>query len=276
MQFFAATSGSADAPLLKGFFPTIILSHGGLRSATDSGAWISARLAAQGYIVAEVNSPIPSPQNALAEFWSRSDSLSSALTALLQDKRWSSHIDHNRITAVGFHMGGTAALSLAGGLIDSNVFLKMCDDNPRSIDCQWFSKHKIDLNNVNMAALTQSRLDARFSTIIAVDPEYTALFSPVGLRTLPIPLSIIRLGSSDTNQLPDEINSVQEVTTEASAADAFAPCTQKGPVILAEEDEDPSIRGKDANHRLKIHDLLETNISSILNQIFNSPSGFKK
>lgn len=59
-----------DAAMAPGPYPLVLLSHGGLRSAADSGAWLSVRLAEKGFIVVEVNGPRPnSAKAAVNEIW---------------------------------------------------------------------------------------------------------------------------------------------------------------------------------------------------------------
>jgi predicted dienelactone hydrolase len=54
---FEGASAVPDAPFPEDAFPLVVLSHGGLRSATDSGAWLSSSIARAGYVVVEVNAP---------------------------------------------------------------------------------------------------------------------------------------------------------------------------------------------------------------------------
>ncbi|MGL4557997.1 MAG: alpha/beta hydrolase family protein, partial [Afipia sp.] len=107
-----------DAPITQGQFPLILVSHGGLRSAEDSGAWLSSALARSGRIVVEVNGPRPGTgAEAVNEIWRRAHQLSRALDAILSDPEWADHIDPDDVSVVGFALGGTAALEVAGAEI---------------------------------------------------------------------------------------------------------------------------------------------------------------
>lgn len=98
-----------------GPLPLVVVSHGDLRSAADSGAWLSSSIARTGYIVAKVNAP--GPENgaaALNEIWQRPDDVSRAIGLMLKDCEWGARIDQDRISVVRFAVGATAALSAAG------------------------------------------------------------------------------------------------------------------------------------------------------------------
>lgn len=119
----------------------IVLSHGGLRSAEDSGAWLASSLAQAGLIVVEVGAPRPSSAAAaVQEIWERPRDISRAVDTMLDDPRWSGVVDTNRITVVGYALGGTAALSVAAAKLDADLYAHSCDeDGMGGPDCAWYA-----------------------------------------------------------------------------------------------------------------------------------------
>ena len=108
---FVGVEGLRNAPIADGEFPIVLISHGGLRSASDLSGWLGARLADQGFLVAAVHGPKLGPNDAdeaLAEIWRRPTDLSTALTALAEDPVWSKHMNLERVAAIGFFLGGTS------------------------------------------------------------------------------------------------------------------------------------------------------------------------
>ncbi len=84
---FEGAPAAADAPVPDGPFPLVVVSHGGLRSASDTGAWLSASMARAGHVVVEVNAPRPDDAAAaLDEIWRRPEDIRRALDLVLADE----------------------------------------------------------------------------------------------------------------------------------------------------------------------------------------------
>ena len=138
---FQGTPARQDAPVADGSFPLVLLSHGGLRSAPDSGAWIASRLAAQGFVVAAPHPPRlegASARDAPKELWLRPADLSATLTAVASDPTLRSRLDAEAIGALGFQLGGTAALALVGARMDGRRYARSCDRGGTAADCAWW------------------------------------------------------------------------------------------------------------------------------------------
>jgi predicted dienelactone hydrolase len=192
---FQGTPAAQDAPVLQGRFPLVVLSHGGLRSAADSGAWLSAALTRTGFVTVEVNAPRPArAADAVNEIWQRPADMSRALDQVLGDSDWRPRIDTTRLSAVGFALGGTAALSLAGGRIDPQAYAGYCDNTPEGTDCTWYQAQNVRLGSVETSGLSEMGGDPRFESVVAIAPEYLGVFSD-DLASLEIPALHIALGS---------------------------------------------------------------------------------
>lgn len=243
---FSGTLALSDAPRPAGALPTVLLSHGGLRSAPDSGAWIGAALAGEGFLVAEVSAPNPAAPEAMAsEIGARAADLSAALDALLADAGWRGSVDTARVAALGFALGGTAALLTAGATLDPVAFAGPCPTVAPAPDCAWAAARGIPEPFADGVVVGGALRDPRVGAAIAVDPEYARAIvpSPAGGA----PTAVLGLGSA----VPAPLGPGR-VVDGAAPLDAFATCTAKGPAILADEKEDPALCG-DASARAAAH-----------------------
>ena len=105
---FEGVEGRQDAPIADGAFPIILVSHGSIRAAPDHSNWIASRLAARGAVAAVVRGPTLGPRDAaiaMHEIWRRPADLGATLSALVNDPKWSGHLDQEEIGAVGFFLG---------------------------------------------------------------------------------------------------------------------------------------------------------------------------
>ncbi|WP_035484822.1 alpha/beta hydrolase family protein [Geminicoccus roseus] len=264
---FQGALARQDAPIAAGPFPLVLLSHGGLRSSADSGNWIAARLAADGFMVAAPQPPRLSPdqaQDAPYELALRPADLAATLTGLASEPSLSAQIDPQAVGALGFHLGGTAVLQLAGARIDPQLHARSCDQPGANMDCAWFARSGIDLQAVDGERIGASRLDPRIGAVAAVDPELTGLFTPESLQAIEVPVRLVNLGPAGA-MLPgmDAAPAVlaipgaaYERVEDAFFFSAFAPCQPKGAAFLEEEGEDPAICGQDGPPRTEIHAAL--------------------
>lgn len=260
---FEGASAAPDAPFPENVFPLVVVSHGGLRSATDSGAWLSASMARAGYVVVEVNAPRPdSAALALNEIWQRPRDIHRAIDLMLTDETWGPRIDASKISVAGFALGATAALSVAGVEMDAARYMRSCaaDSTREAPDCGWYAAQGADLSETNPEGLAGLARDPRITSVIAVNPEYLP-----ALRTPPADVSILRiaLGNPDA---PSDDNPIGQavVIPGASVFDAFAICTVAGPDILIEEDGDSSLCGTSTETRRTIHQEVSDAITSFL------------
>lgn len=253
---FTGVTAARDAAVAMESLPVVLVSHGGLRSAADSGAWLSAGLARAGYLAVEINAPrATSAAQGVNEIWQRPADVTRALDALTSDPAWSASLDPTRIATVGFALGGTAALALAGGLFDTTAYLQSCTPPHSGPDCGWFAAQGVALTSADGPALASPRRDPRIGSVVAIAPELVDVFAD-GLSTVAVPSLILSLGAAQSGT-----GAVPQTTLAATVFDGFAVCTPAGPDILREDGGDPAICGdspsaRDAAHAAILADVL--------------------
>ncbi len=265
---FQGVVGQQDAPIAKGTFPIILVSHGGMRSAANLAGWLDKGLADEGFVVADVHASRLGPDDAdkaPAEIWKRPADLSAVLTAVENHPEFAGRLDPARVGAVGFFLGGTAVLSLAGGQLDAAKYAGTCDKAGGGADCAWFAHAGIDLHDVDATRIGRSNRDPRVKVAIAVDPELGDAFTRGSLSALTIPVAVVSLG----RDVPDSGLAVptigHETVAEANAYSAFSLCKPKGAAILAESGAEPEICRSDGKiGRVRIHAELVARIVALL------------
>jgi predicted dienelactone hydrolase len=238
---FQGAQALQDAAITSGAKPLVLLSHGGLRSAQGVESWVAAGLAGRGFVVAVPHAPKVKAAEAPAEYWLRPADMAATLTALDHDPLLAGKVDTH--SAIGFFLGGTSALALAGARLDASRVASMCDGEKRSPDCNWFRQGGIDLHRIDPAKLGQSHVDTRVKSVVAVNPELADAFTPESVENFAAPVHMISLGDA----IPG-----------ASPFDAFNECKPKALAILRDEGEDESLCAEGTRPRAEIHaQLLE-------------------
>lgn len=252
----------------------VLLAHGGLRSAPDSGAWIAARLAAEGFVVVAPQPPRLDQERAKdapKELWLRPADLSAALTAVASDPALGARLDAQAIGVLGFQLGGSAALALVGARIDGQRYAGLCDQGG-STDCAWFARHDVDLHDVDAALAERPGIDGRIRAAVAVDPEWSDVFEPASLAEIAAPVLVMNLGSRAAIQLASDGSSLAhaipgaryDIVADASPFSAFNLCQPRGPAILREEGDDAAICEDGQRPRAEVQGLLAAMIVAFL------------
>ena len=267
---FEGLPARRDAAMADGRFPVVLLAHGGLRAAPNQSGWIAADLASRGMIVAVVPPPRPaSAEAAVAEIWLRPADLSAALTALEADPDAAAHTASGQAAVVGFFLGGTAALALAGARLDAASYARSCDPPARGPDCAWFASAGVDLHAVDAAQATRSGLDPRIGTVVAIDPELTSSLAPDSLSGIAAKTSVFGLGAPGTilDAAPSQAalpGATYATLPDATPFSAMATCTPRGAEILTSEGEDDTICREDPAARERTHARLADMIAGAL------------
>lgn len=270
---FQGAPARQDAPIADDSFPLVLLSHGGLRSAPDSGAWIASRLAAEGFVVAAPRPPRlegEQAKDAPKELWLRPADLSATLTVLESDPTLRTRLDAEAVGVLGFQLGGTAALAVIGARINGQRYAQSCDQGRMAMDCTWFASHGIDLNGVDIALAGRSNIDRRVHAAIAVDPELSEAFDPASLIQISVPVRIINLGEPDAirpalegSRLADASPAASyHAVTNATDFSAFNLCKPRGPAILRQDGDDEALCGEEQPPRAEVHALLAEMIAA--------------
>ncbi len=208
-RIFEGTSVHRNATIQDGRFPLILLSHGSGGRVEGMG-WIAERLAEAGFIVAGPNHPGTtsgdSTPAATLKVWERTQDVSTIVAAFSTDHRWSGSIDPARIGILGFSLGGTTALELAGVRTDLNAYRRYCAESPEAMDCRWMLGNRgyadgepvsapFDLADIDKERFEQSNREDRIKAVVAVDPGLANAFQPESLKAIRTPTAFINLGS---------------------------------------------------------------------------------
>eukprot|EP00913_Durusdinium_trenchii_P027017 g25352.t1 len=208
-RIFEIPPASANADIRAGRFPLVLLSHGS-GSRAEGMAWIAVKLAQAGFVVAGPNHPGTtsgdSTPAATPKIWERTSDLSVLIGAFSRDRRWQASIDHNRIGVLGFSLGGSTALELAGARPDLDAYVRYCEDQPGMMDCSWFAGGRgyaggelvevepFDLRSLDRKRFEQDNRDPRVTAVVAVDPGLAGVMKAESLRSIAVPLALINLG----------------------------------------------------------------------------------
>ena len=256
-KLFRGAPAFADAPLAAGRFPLILVSHGS-GARIDNLGWIANRLVAAGFVVAGPNhpgttsgdsTPIDTPK-----VWERADDLSTLLTALTEDPDWRNALADRRVGVLGFSLGGTTAMELAGARASREAYARYCDTYAGMMDCRWFEGGKgyvdgkevaspiVDLREIDGARFEQSNRDSRIQSAVLVDPGMAQAFQPGSLTTIAIPLHFINLGGPGTVPPAVIADDLARLTPKGDYAQVegavhftfLAECQENGKALLAE------------------------------------------
>ncbi|WP_426237202.1 alpha/beta hydrolase family protein [Pararhizobium sp. DWP1-1-3] len=211
-KLFKGAAAFRNAPLIKGNFPLVVMSHGS-GGRIEGMTWLATELAKAGFVVAGPNHPgttsgDSTPANT-PKLWERTQDLSAVIDALTADQGWNGAIDADHIGVVGFSLGGAAAMEIAGARADLDAYARYCDTSAKW-DCAWFAGgkgyvndepvkvDKVDLRSIDKIRFEQLNLDRRIQSAVLIDPGLAQAYQPESLKNIAIPMSFINLGSSGT------------------------------------------------------------------------------
>lgn len=270
-RIFTGTPALLDAPISKGRFPLVLLSHGaGLGGSAQAMSWIASPLARRGYVVAAPNHPGNSGPERSAEetmkLWLRPADLSQTVTALERAPLLSEHLDFRRIGVLGLSMGGSTALALAGARFDPQALATYCDTDAFIPSlCDWVRQSGVDLHGIDRQAAGRDKADARIRFAMAIDPAPVNAFRVETLSTIGIPVNIVNLGRAghipvaiDASAIADTIPDARYALIEdASHFSLFAECKPDGADIAAAEGiDEPVCRDGGVRSRKALHEQM--------------------
>lgn len=273
-RLFYGSAARQGAPVAKGRYPLVLVSHGMGGHAAGLG-WIASPLAQSGFIVAAVNHPGSTTGDvsaaAAVQVWQRPADLSAVLTALLADPAWAAHIRPEKVGVLGFSLGGYTALALAGARVGLADYVRYCDVPVPAgtvvAECPWFARGGVDLRQLDATRFGQDHRDPRIRAVVAVDPGLAQAFVADSLRRIDIPVQIINLGQS--GQIPLAVAAAPLAALIPAARYATVPdaahfsflgvCKPGGAALLASEGDDPVCDDGGGRSRAEIHrELLHT------------------
>ncbi|MGP1395587.1 MAG: alpha/beta hydrolase family protein [Inquilinaceae bacterium] len=249
--------------------PLVIISHGSGGNIQNLG-WLADGLVRHGAMVLGVNHPgttsgDSSPRRTVRH-WERPMDIDAALTEILNDSTFAPLIDEERISVVGFSLGGLTALSIAGARMNKESYVAYCQRyGVQAHDCLFLEKGGVDLGAVPTVDFERDLRDRRVSKAVAVDPGFTHGFTDEGLSGVEASVQLISFGSAEDRWVAADIGPSGSRLTqrlpdvrydEIAPANHFAflgLCKPEGPAMLREEGEDPICTDTEGADREEIH-----------------------
>lgn len=248
-----------------GQHPLVLLSHGSGGNSEALG-WLAQGLVAHGAIVLAVNHPGSTSGDSSArrslDLGARAQDLTAALESVLADPDFAPFIDQNRIGAVGFSLGGSTVLGLAGVRFDGKVQALRCASGPEAADCGFFRKGGADF--AREPGFDADMRDPLVSRVVAVDPGFGGSATDDSAASVPVPVHLINLGgddrlsavnvSADGNGLALRLAGASySVIAPADHFTFLAECKPGADTLLVEEGEDPICTDPEGADRGKTH-----------------------
>ncbi|MFT7057686.1 MAG: putative dienelactone hydrolase [Pseudorhodobacter sp.] len=276
---FEGTLAMVGAALKPGHYPLVILSHGS-GGNVDNISWLASALAAKGALVVGVNHPgstsgDSSPRRSIL-LHERAADVRALLDMILADPLFGPAIATDKISTLGFSLGGATVLSLAGARLDRSAYLNYCNTVGKGIaGCLFFAKGGVDLSTLPEAWESDMH-DARISKTVAVDPAMTYAITPDSIAAMQDPTLLISLGLDGTRLAEIEVGptgSNLAATLPKADWQKFGPadhfaflalCKENAPELLKEEGEDPICDDPAGTDRAAIHTQIIAAVSEFL------------
>ncbi|MEO8531718.1 MAG: hypothetical protein ABI459_10875 [Deltaproteobacteria bacterium] len=273
---FVPTFAFMGPAVAEGRHPLILLSHGSGGNADVLG-WLSAGLVAQGAIVLAVNHPgstsgDSSPRRSV-DLAARAKDLSAALDSVLADPAFAPFIDTDKIAVVGFSLGGSTALNLAGLRFDGAAQDANCTTGPDAADCGFFIRGGVRF--ADEPGFAADARDPRITAAVAIDPGFGGAVNADSLTAVTAGLTLINLGDVDRlgavdvgpngNNLAARLSGAGYVEIAPGSHFTFlGECKPAAQGMLAEEGDDPVCTDPEGVDRAEIHQRLIKAITSAL------------
>jgi predicted dienelactone hydrolase len=243
--------------------PLIVLAHGSGGSA-ESMAWLATELAGMGALVVAADHPDSSggdPQRAsILEVWTQPEDVRRLIDQLLASE-WRSSIDKRRIATVGFSLGGTTVMLLAGARLQFERFPAFCAKHDDG-SCRAFQQYFATFDNRFFMRANSRLVDGRVRAAVAIAPGFIESVSAESLQSLSTPMLLI-VGEKD-QQLPPQthVEPIRHLLspnigyTEITDAQhfSFLPICGEGAIaVLAETNEEFVCEEVGVKSRAEIH-----------------------
>ncbi|OOE69372.1 hypothetical protein BZG20_00065 [Salinivibrio sp. IB868] len=266
-KVFVGTKTNRNAPVASGKHPVVLLAHGGMRAAPFHAGWVASGLAKAGFIVVvpqQLGFSAANVTSAPSELWLRPSDLSISLTHLIDTAPFKQAIDTDHVYGIGFFLGGTSMLSLAGAKFEPALYKQSCTQEGVNIDCRWLQKNKVDLSKVSESMLGRTNHDDRVKAIVAINPELTKTLDAQSLGDIKVPVKVMdirgRHAALPELEVAESIAAIPQMTLmktpHTTIFSAFSRCTEKGVQILALEGEGHLCQTSAQQSREEAHRLI--------------------
>ena len=273
---FQPTPVFVGPAIAEGRHPLILLSHGS-GGNSDGLGWLLSALAQKGAIVLAVNHPgstsgDSSPRRS-TDLGARATDLRAALDHVLADPAFAPFIDTQNISVVGFSLGGSTALGLAGLRFDRRVQADRCRKGPDAADCGFFLKGGVDF--ATAPGFSADARDPRISRAVAIDPGFGGAVVADSINAVTAQVHLINLGEADRLAATDVSASGNNLAARLPGASysVIAPamhftflglCKEDAARLLEEEGDDPVCTDPEGAVRADVHQALITRIAAAL------------
>jgi predicted dienelactone hydrolase len=277
---FEGVPAFVGAAMADGAFPLALLSHGSGGNMDNLG-WLSSALAARGVMTLAVDHPgsttgDSSPRRSV-DLAARAADLSAALDAALAHPDFGPRIDRSRISALGFSLGGATALALGGLRYDPAAYPAYCARlGAAAADCAFFARGGV-APDAMPASWGDDMADPRIGAVIAIDPGFTWVATPVSAAALTRPVLLLSLGtetlfpaadvSAGGSGLADALPNAEHVVIAPAHHFSFlGRCKPEGAAILRDEEDDPVCDEPAGGDRAAVHRAVLREALAFLNR----------
>ncbi len=279
--FFVGTRAMLDAPIARGTYPLIVLSHGaGLGGTPEAMSWLATPLAKRGFIVAAPTHPGNTGANRSAaetmKLWLRPADISATLDTVEKYPLFENHLEPGRVGALGLSAGGNTVLALVGARLDPVRLASYCDTDALNPSlCGWVRQSGVDLHGMDMKLAGRNNEDKRIQFAMAIDPAPVDVFQPSTFSEVSIPVEIVNLGRPGTiprtalaSEIAKTIPAGKYSTIEdASHYSMFGECKPDAAEIAElEQVGDPICSDGGGQSRLEIHRQLVDRVTEAFNR----------
>lgn len=181
--------------------PLVILSHGSGGNA-DSMAWLARAFVDRGAVVMAADHPASAngdpERRSILDVWEQPRDVQALLDYVTQGAPVPA-IDPRRIAVVGFSLGGTTAMMLAGATFQFAEVPRFCATHDDGA-CRAFRRHFPSFDRQFLRKADATYAESRIGAAVAIAPGFTESMTPASLGQLPTPVLVIT-GERD-QQLP--------------------------------------------------------------------------
>lgn len=185
-----------DATPVAGQFPLVILSHGMAENRFSYHA-LAAEIARNGFIVAALTHPYDNSANAenvftAQQFFERPQHIALLLDHLTQEPALRDLLYPNKTIFIGFGMGATTGLLLAGSVPNPNGWHNYCaSQQNQTLYCTKWASARIEAMIPELASF-QAIQKPLFQALVLVEPAYPMLFPPESIPTSTPPIMLVQ------------------------------------------------------------------------------------